>query len=108
MGEPYYTRPRTSVFQTSPSLKFFFDLPLYGQSNFEFEYLSEFVIEFKNILGYESEAQMGLIDEKNQKSKISCYCPFKAVNQFFGRMLLKLAENIHNGKNGIPFFCLFF
>ncbi len=48
-----------------------------GQSNFKFEYLGEFMTEFENILGYESEAQMGLIDEKNQRSKISCYCPFK-------------------------------
>jgi hypothetical protein len=48
-----------------------------GQSNFKFEYLSKFVNEFENILGYESEAQMGLIDEKNQWSNISCYCPFK-------------------------------
>jgi hypothetical protein len=48
-----------------------------GQSNFEFEYLGEFITEFENILGYESGAQMGLIDEKNQRSKISCYCPFK-------------------------------
>ncbi len=58
----------TSMFQTSPSLKFFFWLAaiLYsGQSNFEFEYLGEFVTEFENILGYESEAQMGLIDKKN-------------------------------------------
>jgi hypothetical protein len=30
------------------------------------------------------------------------------VNQFFGRTLLKLAGNVHNGKNGIPLFCLIF
>jgi hypothetical protein len=83
MGELYYPRPMTSMFQTSPSWKYFFDLPLYyiagGQSNFEFEYLGEFITEFENILGYKPEAQMGLIDEKNQRSKISCYCPFKEV-----------------------------
>jgi hypothetical protein len=27
--------------------------------------------------------QVGLIDEKNQRSKISCYCPFK-LKPFFG------------------------
>jgi hypothetical protein len=52
-----------------------------GQSNFEFEYLGEFVSEFEYILGYESGAQMGLIDEKKQMSKISCYCPFKVPSQ---------------------------
>jgi hypothetical protein len=40
----------TSMFQNSPSLKFFFLLAaiLYsGQSNFEFEYLGEFLTEFE-------------------------------------------------------------
>jgi hypothetical protein len=36
------------------------------QSNFEFEYIVEFVTEFEIIPGYESGAQMGLIDEKHQ------------------------------------------
>ncbi len=45
-----------SVFQNSPSLKFFFTCR--GQSNFEFEYLGEFVTELENILGYESGAQV--------------------------------------------------
>jgi hypothetical protein len=49
-----------------------------GQSNFEIENLGEFLIEFENILGYESEAQMWLIDKKNQRLKISCYCTFKS------------------------------
>jgi hypothetical protein len=81
MGELYYSRPMTSMFQNSRSFKNLLDLPLYvlysGQSNFEFEYLGKFVTEYENILGYESEAQMGLIDEKNQRSKISCYCPLR-------------------------------
>jgi hypothetical protein len=42
------------MFQNSPSFKYFLDLPLYymysGQSNFEFEYLGEFVTKFENIL----------------------------------------------------------
>jgi hypothetical protein len=36
-----------------------------GQSNFKFEYLSEFQTEFKNILGHESGAQVGSIRLKN-------------------------------------------
>jgi hypothetical protein len=47
-----------------------------GQSNFEFEYLGEFETEFENISEYESRAQVGSFDEKKQRSKISCYCPF--------------------------------
>jgi hypothetical protein len=67
------------MFQNSPSLKFFFlaAISYSSQSNFEFEYLGEFITDLENILGYESRAQMGLIDEKNQRSKISCFCPFK-------------------------------
>jgi hypothetical protein len=38
-----------------------------GQSNFEFEYLGEFVTEFENILSYESGTQMGLNDEKKSE-----------------------------------------
>jgi hypothetical protein len=45
---------------------------------FEFEYLSEFEMEIKNILGHELEAHMGLIYEKKQRLKISCYCTFNA------------------------------
>jgi hypothetical protein len=40
-----------------------------SQSNSEFEFLSEFEIEFKNILGYESGAQMGLIMKKTRGKK---------------------------------------
>ncbi len=48
-----------------------------GQSNFEYEYLPEFETEFKNVLGHESGAQVCSFDGKKQRSKISCYCPFK-------------------------------
>jgi hypothetical protein len=51
-----------------------------GQSNFKFEYLGEIETEFENILGQESGGQVVSIHEKNQRSKISCYCPFKATN----------------------------
>ncbi len=83
MGELYYPRPITSIFQNSPSLIFFFYLSLYyiycGQSNFEFEYLGEFETEFENILGYKSGAQVCSFDGKKRRSKISCYCPFNVV-----------------------------
>jgi hypothetical protein len=46
-------------------------------TTFEFEYLGEFEIEIKTILEHESRAHMGLIHEKNQRPKISCYCTFK-------------------------------
>jgi hypothetical protein len=46
-------------------------------TNFKFEYLGEFEMEIKNILGLESRALMGLIHEKKQRRKISCYCTFK-------------------------------
>ncbi len=44
---------------------------------FIFEYLREFETEFENILGHESGGQVVSIHEKKQRSKISCYCPFK-------------------------------
>jgi hypothetical protein len=52
-----------------------------GQSNFEFEYIGEFETELKPILEYESGAQVGSIGRKNQRAKISCYCPFKQEKQ---------------------------
>jgi hypothetical protein len=50
------------------------------RTTFEFEYFGEFEKEIKNILGHESGAHMRLIHEKNQRSKISCYCTFKQVH----------------------------
>jgi hypothetical protein len=41
--------------------------------------LGEFKIEIKNILEHESGAHLGLIHEKNQRPKISCYCTFKVA-----------------------------
>jgi hypothetical protein len=46
-------------------------------TTFEFEYLGEFKMETKNILGHELGAHMTLVHEKNQRPKISCYCTFK-------------------------------
>jgi hypothetical protein len=45
-------------------------------NTFKLEYLGEFEMEIKNILGHESGAHLGLIYEKNQRPKISCYCTF--------------------------------
>ncbi len=43
------------------------------------EYIHEFETEFENILRCESEAHMGSIHEKNQRSTISCYYTFKGI-----------------------------
>jgi hypothetical protein len=40
-----------------------------SQLNSEFEFFSEFETDFKNILGYESGAQMGLIMKKTRGKK---------------------------------------
>ena len=45
----------------------------------ELEYLGEFETEIEKILGSVSGAQEELIYEKNHKSKISWYCPFKST-----------------------------
>jgi hypothetical protein len=50
-----------------------------GQSNFEFEYIDEFETELNKFLEYESGAQVGSIDGKKQRAKISGYCPFKEM-----------------------------
>jgi hypothetical protein len=34
--------------------------------------------------------------------------PSKSQNHFFGQILFKLADNVYNGKNGIPLFLFFF
>ncbi len=43
------------------------------RTTFKFEYLREFVLEFENVLGYESGGHMGSIHEKTrgQKSRAS-------------------------------------
>jgi hypothetical protein len=51
-------------------------------TTFEFEYFREIETEFKNILGYQSGVHMGLIHEKNQRPKISCFSPFKQLSIF--------------------------
>jgi hypothetical protein len=44
-------------------------------TTFEFEYLGEFEMEIKNILGLESGAHMGLIHEKNRGEKSRATVP---------------------------------
>jgi hypothetical protein len=46
------------------------------ETTFKNEYFSEFEKKFKNILGCEFGDYMESIRGKNQRSKISCYCPF--------------------------------
>ncbi len=46
----------------------------------EFEYLGEFEMEIKIILGHELGAHMRFIHEKTKRPKISCYCTFKTPN----------------------------
>ncbi len=54
------------------------------------EYLGENQNIFEDILGCESRKQVLWIHEKNQTSKISCYCPFKAfinhIKQFLSNI----------------------
>jgi hypothetical protein len=45
------------------------------RNNIQNKYFCEFEKEFKNILGCEFGDYMGSIRGKNQRSKISCYCP---------------------------------
>jgi hypothetical protein len=52
-----------------------------GQSNFKFEYLGEFETKFKNILGHESGAQVGLIHEKTRGKKPRATDPLKKARR---------------------------
>jgi hypothetical protein len=79
MYKLHYPRLIVAMFKEPPILKFFFVLQgmIPGGTTFKFEFLGEFKVEIKNILEHESGAHMGLIHEKNQGPKISCYCTFK-------------------------------
>ncbi len=78
MYKLYYPRLIVFMLKEPPISKMVFCSTRYEtpRNHFEFEYLGEFEIEIKNILEHESRAHMGLIHEKNQKPKISCYCTF--------------------------------
>jgi hypothetical protein len=79
MYKLHYPRLIVSMLKEPPFLKMVFVLRgmIPHGTPFEFEYLGEFKMEIKNILGHESGAHVGLIHEKNQRPKISCYCIFK-------------------------------
>ncbi len=84
MGELYYPRPMTSMFQHSPSFTFFLlaAISYDGQSNFKFEYLGEFVTVFENILEYESGAQVCSFEEKSGGRKSRATVPLKLKNLY--------------------------
>jgi hypothetical protein len=63
-------------------------------TTFEFEYLGEFEIEIRNILGHELGAHMRLIHEKSQRPKISCYCSFNK-----GKVCMRGSQIIRMEKN---------
>jgi hypothetical protein len=71
MDKLYYSMPMRSTVENNPCLKLFWTCPCKynGLSNFKLEYLIEFATEFDNILGYESRAQVGSLDEKSESRK---------------------------------------
>jgi hypothetical protein len=48
-----------------------------AESIFKVDFLREYESIFETALAHESVGPRVLFDEKNQRSKISCYCPFK-------------------------------
>jgi hypothetical protein len=48
-----------------------------AESIFKVDYRREYESIFETALAHESVDPGVLFDEKNQRSKISCYCPFK-------------------------------
>jgi hypothetical protein len=50
-----------------------------AESIFQVDFLREYESIFKAALAHESVGPGVLFDEINQRSKISCYCPFNAV-----------------------------
>jgi hypothetical protein len=78
MYKLHYPRLIVSMLKEPPILKMVFVLRgmILRRTTFAFKYLGEFEMEIKNILGHESGAHMGLIHEKNQRPKISCYSTF--------------------------------
>jgi hypothetical protein len=50
-----------------------------AESIFKVDFLREYESIFETALAHESVGPGVLFDEKNQRSKISCYCPFKRL-----------------------------
>jgi hypothetical protein len=48
-----------------------------AESIFKVDFLREYESIFETALAHESVGPMGTVWRKNQRSKISCYCPFK-------------------------------
>jgi hypothetical protein len=95
MYKLHYPRLIVSMLKKPPILKLVLCSAGYSMiprgTTFEFEYLGECKIEIKNILEHESGVHMGLIHEKNQRPKISCYCTFKDSSP----MLILKTESLH-------------
>jgi hypothetical protein len=65
------------------SKKSLLDTPEADFGDFQIEFLGEFEAISKTVLACESGPWGGLIDDKNQGSKISLHCPFKKPVQNF-------------------------
>ena len=62
----------------------FLKSPCFIHGDFYFKGLkSEKATDDRNILGCESRDQVLQIYEKNQRLKISCYCPFKTMILYY-------------------------
>jgi hypothetical protein len=77
MYKLHYPRLIVSMRKEPPILKMFFVLRgmIPRGTTLEFEYLGEFEMEIKNILGHESGAHMGLIHEKTRGQKSRATLP---------------------------------
>jgi hypothetical protein len=51
----------------------------YGFDDFRSDYLGEYKARYETVLACKSYIYLGLIDEKNRGSKISCNCPYNAL-----------------------------
>jgi hypothetical protein len=78
-------KPNRNNFLYCSSMKknFFLRIQIVHGVTFEFEYLGEFAFIFKNFLYYETGSQIGSIDGKKMRSKISCKCTFNLLRTVF-------------------------
>jgi hypothetical protein len=68
------THKESSIIYSSLAKKFLLPILIIRGMTFRFEYPGKFKSIFKMNLGSESGDKVGSVDEKNQKSKISCTC----------------------------------
>jgi hypothetical protein len=80
MYKLHYPRLIVSMLKEPPIFKIFFVVRgmIPCGTTFEFEYLGEFKMDIKNILGHESGAHMGLIHEKNRGKKYRATVPLRS------------------------------